>query len=162
MRKEWYIIVGILVYFLFVQEPQITTVEEAGVVPFYMVEVKGEVVQPGVYSVDVEARVFDVIALAQGFTPAADTSKIILSQRLQDGQVIEVKPYSTIDSTLIDINRATMAELLALPGFGPAKAQDVIDYRTANGPFATIDAIKNVKGIGDSTFAAIQEFIRAG
>lgn len=162
MRKEWYIIVGLLVYFLFVQEPQIAPSEEASVVPLYMVEIKGEVVQPGVYSVGVDARVFDVIELAKGFTDEADTSKIILSQRLQDGQVIDVKAYSTIDSTLIDINNASMSELLALPGFGPAKAQDVIDYRIANGPFSTIDGIKNVKGIGDSTFAAIQEFIRAG
>ena len=53
MRKEWYIIVGLLVYFLFVQEPQIAPTQEASVVPFYMVEIKGEVVEPGVYSVGV-------------------------------------------------------------------------------------------------------------
>ena len=53
MRKEWYIIVGLLVYFLFVQEPQIAPIEEASVVPLYMVEIKGEVVEPGVYCVGV-------------------------------------------------------------------------------------------------------------
>ena len=162
MRKEWYIIVGILVYFLFVQEPQVQPAEDATLVTDWVVEVKGEVAQPGVYSVAVGSRVVDVIERAQGFTSLADTSSIALSQVLQDGQVIDVKPFATLDSLLIDINSASMSELLALPGFGPAKAQDVLDYRNANGAFRTIDEIKNVKGIGDATFAAIQDLIRAG
>lgn len=162
MRKEWYIIVGILVYFLFVQEPQVQPAEEATLETDWVVEVKGEVAKPGVYSVSVGARVVDVIERAQGFTSLADTSSIALSQVLQDGQVIDVKPFATLDSLRIDINSASMSELLALPGFGPAKAQDVLDYRNANGAFQTIDEIKNVKGIGDATFAAIQDLIRAG
>ena len=57
---------------------------------------------------------------------------------------------------LVNINTASLAELDALQGVGPSTAQKIIDYRTANGPFASIDDIKNVSGIGDAKFAAMQ------
>lgn len=60
---------------------------------------------------------------------------------------------------LINLNTAGVAELDTLPGIGPAYAQRIIDYRNANGPFQTIDGVKNVKGIGDATFAKIQSEI---
>jgi competence protein ComEA len=60
---------------------------------------------------------------------------------------------------LININTAAQAELESLPRIGPAIAQRIIDYRTANGPFTTIEQIMNVKGIGPATFEQIKNFI---
>ncbi len=62
-------------------------------------------------------------------------------------------------NTLIDINTATTAELAKLNGIGTAKAQDIIDYRTKNGSFKTIEDIKNVSGIGDALYAKIKDYI---
>ena len=59
----------------------------------------------------------------------------------------------------MNINTASLAELDALQGVGPSTAQKIIDYRTANGGFKTIDEIKNVPGIGDAKFAAMKDFI---
>src|SRR5258706_1048568 len=56
----------------------------------------------------------------------------------------------------ININTATLQELEALNGIGPVKAQAIIDYRKANGPFKSIDQLKDVKGIGDATFDKIK------
>jgi len=49
---------------------------------------------------------------------------------------------------MVNINTATKDELIALSGIGPAKAQAILDYRKLNGPFKSIDDLKNVKGIG--------------
>jgi competence protein ComEA len=63
---------------------------------------------------------------------------------------------------LININTATQAELETLPRIGPAIAQRIIEYRTANGPFTSIEQIMNVKGIGPATFAQIKDLITVG
>lgn len=60
---------------------------------------------------------------------------------------------------IININTATKAELTSLSGIGDAKAEDIINYRTQNGNFKSIDDIKNVKGIGDAIFAKIKDYI---
>jgi competence protein ComEA len=59
----------------------------------------------------------------------------------------------------VNINTASLEELDALSGVGPATAQKIIDYRTANGPFKAVDDIKNVSGIGDAKFAAMKDKI---
>ena len=60
---------------------------------------------------------------------------------------------------LLDINIATLEELIALPGIGPTTAQKIIDYRTENGPFSTIDDLDKVSGIGPSTLDQIRALI---
>ena len=56
----------------------------------------------------------------------------------------------------ININTATLQELEALNGIGPVKAQAIIDHRKANGPFKSVDQLKDVKGVGDATFDKIK------
>lgn len=62
-------------------------------------------------------------------------------------------------STKVSINTATKEKLDSLPGIGASKAEDIINYRNQNGPFKTIDELKNVSGIGESLFAKIKENI---
>jgi competence protein ComEA len=56
----------------------------------------------------------------------------------------------------ININTATKDELVALPGIGPAKAQAIVDYRKAHGPFKTVEELKDVKGIGAKRFEKLK------
>lgn len=63
------------------------------------------------------------------------------------------------ESILVSINNATKEELMTLPGIGETKALDIINYRNTNDGFKTLEDIKNVKGIGDSVFDKIKDFI---
>ena len=62
----------------------------------------------------------------------------------------------------LDINRATAEELELLPGIGPAIAQRIVDYRRQNGPFPSIEALIEVKGIGEKTLEALKPYITIG
>ena len=159
------------------------------------VDIKGEVIQPGIYSLKEESRVIDVIELAGGLTQNANTTVINLSKKISDEMVIivysnkEVENFkktkeietqvqnnciqkdetalkndacitnTTPTSVKISINNAAKELLQTLPGIGESKAQDIIDYRTQNGPFEKIEDITKVPGIGESLFAKIKENI---
>lgn len=142
----------------------------------FVVHVDGQVQQPGVYSVSPNARVQDAIDAAGGLTSNANTSTMNLAAKVSDGLKIyvpETNEISTIavlpgqrsaglgtnNAPLININTATQAELEQLPGIGPSKAVQIIAYREANGPFLSIEDIKNVSGIGDATFESIKLLI---
>jgi competence protein ComEA len=66
---------------------------------------------------------------------------------------------ASTDSAQININTADSAALQTLNGVGPATAQKIIDYRDGNGPFAKIEDLKNVSGIGDKTFEKLKDSI---
>src|SRR3990167_10132487 len=75
---------------------------------------------------------------------------------------ISLLPFFVSAQVLININTAGSVELETLNGIGPSKAQAIIDYRTQNGPFGSIEDINNVSGIGDVTFSNIKNFITVG
>ncbi|TCP11844.1 competence protein ComEA [Crenobacter luteus] len=62
----------------------------------------------------------------------------------------------------VNLNTATQQELEALNGIGPAKAKAILDYRSKNGPFKTVDDLKNVPGIGDKTLANLRKDLTLG
>lgn len=62
----------------------------------------------------------------------------------------------------ININTATVDELDALPGIGPAKAQAIIDHRNTQGAFLKIEDVMNVSGIGEKIFEQIKDSITVG
>lgn len=74
---------------------------------------------------------------------------------LKDNQEIE----SSNDSGKISINKASLEELMTLPGIGEKTAQKIIEYRESYGSFWNIEDIKNVKGIGDKKFEKLKDYI---
>jgi len=61
---------------------------------------------------------------------------------------------------IVDLNNASLSDLDSLPGVGPSTAQAIIDYRVANGPYASVDDLLNVRGIGPSKLAAMRVRVR--
>lgn len=135
------------------------------------VHVTGAVAKPGVYAAETGSRVFDIVAMAGGFTKKADQASVNLARLVSDGEQLLVfertsatsvaasnakSSVGSVTSTLVSLNRATQAELENLPGVGPTLAQRIIDWRSANGGFKSIEDLLEVGGIGDKLFAGIQ------
>ena len=179
------------------------------------VDIKGEVKNPGLYELDCEKRILDVINVAGGLTKEADTSLLNLGKKVTDEMVIiilskkEVANYeqeiirieqeakkcseqkindacianenlyitetkqenindnsedeiigdTPVNNSLISLNNASKEELMTLSGIGKTKANSIIEYREENNGFKTIEELKNVKGIGESTFEKIKDNI---
>lgn len=121
------------------------------------VEVKGQVNQPGIYTMPIEATLQDCINKAGGLKNEADTDTLALATIVEDGQVIVIDKKQTIEK--ISINSADVNQLDTLPGIGPAMAQRIIDYRNTT-PFNSIEQLKEVKGIGDASFEKLRDLIR--
>jgi len=135
-----------------------------------IVDVKGEVNDPGVYEFDSDARVNDVIEQAGGFTSAADQTQVNLAQRVQDEMIIIVPQEGTsipeegdaenvASGDQIRINYATQSEIESLSGIGPSKAQAIIQYRDEHGFFQTADDLLEVSGIGEKTLENFKDDI---
>ena len=83
---------------------------------------------------------------------------------INDNEIIVEQPENNDNSNeniikKVSLNKATLEELLTLPGIGKSKAEDILNYIKENGEFKTIDEIKEVKGIGDALFEKIKEHI---
>ncbi len=135
------------------------------------VDICGEVKVPGVYKVDTETRVFQVIELAGGLTNDADYTELNRAEKVFDGQKIIVpkkgEPASctgqgtdSADDGRVNINTADSSLLQTIPGIGPSKASRIIDYRETVGRFSSIEEIMNVSGIGEATFQSIKDYIK--
>ncbi len=129
------------------------------------VYVSGAVATPGVYALPEGSRVVAAVAAAGGFMPGAERDRINLAELLQDGEQIDVPGIidtGHINAGRVNINTATAEEFDALPGIGATTAQAIVDYRLNNGPFAVIQDIQNVPGVGPATYALIKDYISVG
>lgn len=144
------------------------------------VDVDGAVVRPGVYRLKDGARVSQAIDAAGGLTAEADVTGLNRASKVADGQKIyvpKVGEQQTVSADggadggavlasgandvagLVNINTASAAELQTLSGIGPSMAQSIIDERTKNGAFASVDDLMRVSGIGEKKLAKIKDCI---
>ena len=143
------------------------------------VDIKGEVLRPGVYEFSCESRIQEVIKKAGGFTEEADETKINLAQKIsdqmqiivpnlhskQEGGVAEgnsekgnssnTTPSNSKQGT-VNINTATLEELQTIKGIGKKKAEAILQYRKEHGAFRTKEDLLQVKGIGKKALEAIE------
>ena len=131
----------------------------------FKIDIKGEVVNPGVYEVDSDMIVLDAINLAGGLTKDGDTSNINLSEKLTESMIIIVDSKANNESknlisksNKVSLNKGTKEELMSLTGIGESKAFAIIEYRQKN-RFTKVEDIMLVSGIGESTFAKIKDSI---
>lgn len=137
-----------------------------------VVEIKGQVNNPNIYYLDDGSIINDLINEAGGLTNNASINNINRAELLTDHICVFIPSIdeksnnetisnstNSLKSDKININTATAEELDKLPGVGPAKAEDIISYRESNGKFKNVDELKNVKGIGESSFEKMKEKI---
>jgi competence protein ComEA len=146
------------------------------------VYITGAILRPDVYSLPAGSIVRDLVDAAGDFTAQAATEAVNLAQPLADGMHVHVPAQedasgeppvisgpappansftggATLPGALVNINTASIAELETLPDIGPSLAQRIVDHRAERGPFATIEAIQDVSGIGPAIFEQIRAWI---
>ncbi len=129
------------------------------------VHVAGAVAAPGLVEVPAGARVADAVVAAGGALADADLGAINLAAPLSDGQHLRIPGVSaagagTADGGgLVRLNVAGIEELQALPGVGPVLAERIVEHRDRHGPFATVEDLLDVPGIGEGKLAALREAV---
>lgn len=141
------------------------------------VHISGQINREGVYEVKEGDRLDDLIKQAGGLSPDADNNSLNLAMKLEDQMKIYIpnkneilnenstntdqlvsKPDSISENGKININTASKEELMTLPNIGDKRAQAIIEYRDTK-KFETIEEIKNVTGIGEKFYQAMQDLI---
>ena len=145
-------------------------------VSLVMVHVAGAVRDPGVYNIPAGTRGMDVIRIAGGLADHADLDKVNLAQKVRDGQrifvpflklksaqrsdsdpVADAYPVSSVSAGgVVNLNAATKAELVQLPGVGPAMADRILLYKSQHGSFSKVEELLEVPGIGPKKFEKLK------
>jgi competence protein ComEA len=128
--------------------------------------VSGAVVSPGLVEVTRDARVADVILAAGGALGDADLSALNLAARVVDGQQLMVPRAGSggdgggaAGAGKVPINSAGEALLQELPGVGPVLAERILRHREEHGPFAVVEDLLDVPGIGEGKLAALRDVV---
>lgn len=133
------------------------------------VYVCGEVMSPGIYYFEANARIEDAIEAAGGITVKASLDSMNLAEYLKDcdkvyvpaiGEETGANEETEEADKRVDINKASLDELMTLPGIGQSKAQSIIDYREEHGAYTGIEEIKNISGIKAGVFEKIKDLIK--
>lgn len=150
-----------------------------------VVHVAGAVKHPGVFLLRPGSRVFEAVDAAGGALPAAELSALNLAAPLADGlqvfvptkeqaarmltapgAVLQPGPPQGVEGSsgggaagLLNLNTATAGELDTLPGVGPVLAERIVAWRTEHGPFATVDGLDAVAGIGAKLLAGLRDLV---
>ncbi len=132
-----------------------------------LVHVAGEVASPGVIELPAGSRVHEAIAAAGGPTAEAVLAGVNLARVLVDGEQILVPgpgaappaAGSAPDDGRVDLNAADATRLETLPGVGPTIARRIVEWRTANGPFTSVEQLRRIEGIGDQKFSKLRDLV---
>lgn len=155
-----------------------------------VVHVAGAVAAPGVVRLPQGSRVVDAVAAAGGLRPDAEPDRVNLAAPLTDGERVVVPilgqpdpvelPGAVAPSPAsggsaaadagatgalgqpVDLNTATVEQLDTLPGVGPATASAILDHRTSEGPFRSVDELIEVRGIGEAKLEALRDLVTVG
>lgn len=132
-----------------------------------VVYVCGCVAKEGVYELPADARLMDAIEAAGGMLNEADSKALNLAEPVYDAMKIYVpkigeEPMAEAakQDGLLDLNQASLEELMTLPGIGKSKAESIIAYREEHGGFQTMDEIMQIPGIKDGVYQKIKEKIK--
>ena len=137
------------------------------------------------YALPIGSRVYDAIEMAGGLTEEAATETLNQAKLLEDQMLLYIYSYSDLEqaeatpnlgmvepaytegpdsfndnvSGVVNINSATVDELMTLPNIGPKKAAAIIQFREENGSFSVVEDIMAVSGIGEKTFENLKDLI---
>ncbi len=153
-------------------------------IPTLVVHVAGCVAAPGVYELEEGSRVVDAVEAAGGLTAEADVTSVNLAEPVGDGCKVTIPSLSlategevsadaasvvsyasatgsTVDGAagLVNLNYANATELCTLPGVGESTAAEIVRDREANGPFASIEDLMRVSGIGEKKFDRLKDMV---
>ena len=166
----WFAIVAVSVTVAFVfldqrkgHDLEISIIQDQPVT-FSMV---GEVNKPGVYTLEANPRLNDAISAAGGLTALADISALNLAARVGDGETIHIPSIALAtpagndlaDGALININTASVVDLVELPGIGEVLATRIVEYREQFGPFTSVDHLSEVEGISPNMVEELRPLV---
>lgn len=121
------------------------------------VKVEGEVQSPGVVQLSGGAVLADAISQCGGLTERA--GDVDLQQALANGDRVSIPAKDVDAGALLDLNTATLQQLIDLPEIGEKTAQKILDYREQNGGFHSTDELMLVSGIGEKTYAVLAPLV---
>ena len=134
----------------------------------------GAVKNPGVYALNAHDRVYQAIRMAGGLKEDAFMESVNQAEKVTDGQMLKVLTRAEAEQSLeepkgqdsvesdgrVDLNHASAAELMSIPGIGQAKAESIISYREEHGPFSSIEDVMKIEGIKEGVFNRMKDSIR--